>query len=284
MGVAELRSASAREFGFGRGDFERARRLIHARAGIALSPAKEDMVYSRLVRRLRALKLDSFSSYLDRLDDPRDPEWEAFTNALTTNLTAFFREPHHFEMLAQQLQAQPRARTLLLWSAAASTGEEPYSMAMTAIEALGPNPPVRILATDLDTQVLANAERGVYALERIERLEDARRRRFFRRGTGPMSGHCRVSDELRRLVSFRPLNLLAEHWPLRGPYTAVFCRNVMIYFDKATQYRVLARLVPLLSADGLLFAGHSESFFHAADLVTACGRTVYRRAAAAKVG
>jgi len=277
MGVAE-----AREFAFGNEDFERVRTLIHGRVGIALAPAKRDMVYSRLARRLRTLGLDAFSSYLARLDDPQSPEWEAFINALTTNLTSFFREPHHFEILAQQLLAQPRGATLKLWSAASSTGEEPYSMAMTAIETFGSDtPPVRILATDVDTQVLAAAERGVYPLERLERMDPERRRRFFHRGAGSMQGYCRVSEELRRLISFRPLNLLAPRWPMRGPFTAIFCRNVMIYFDKPTQYRLLGRLVPLLGQDGLLFAGHSESFFHAADLVTSCGRTVYRPARAA---
>lgn len=273
MGVAE-----AREFAFARSDFERVRALIHARAGISLAPAKHDMVYSRLVRRLRALRMDSFGDYLSRLDDPDNPEWEAFTNALTTNLTAFFREPHHFEILAEHLKAQPQGETLRLWSSASSTGEEPYSMAMTAIEAFGrDDPPVRILATDVDTQVLATAERGVYPIERIEKLDEARRRRFFSRGTGPMEGYCRVAEPLRRIVSFRPLNLLADRWPMRGPFQGIFCRNVMIYFDKPTQHQLLARLAPLLTPDGLLFAGHSESFFHAADVVTPCGRTVYRR-------
>jgi len=274
--------AESREFAFARSDFERVRSLIHGRAGISLAPAKRDMVYSRLVRRLRALRLDSFDEYLGRLDDPAHPEWEAFTNALTTNLTAFFREPHHFEILAEHLRSQPRGATLRLWCSASSTGEEPYSMAMTAIEAFGrEDPPVRILATDIDTQVLATAERGVYPLERIERMSEARRQRFFRRGNGAMEGYCRITEPLRRLVSFRPLNLLADHWPMRGPFQAIFCRNVMIYFDKPTQHRLLGRLAPLLTPDGLLFAGHSESFFHAADVVSPCGRTVYRRAAKA---
>ncbi|HSW14198.1 MAG TPA: CheR family methyltransferase [Solimonas sp.] len=275
--------ADSREFAFGNADFERVRELIHGRVGIALAPAKRDMVYSRLVRRLRNLGLDSFSNYLDRLSDPKSPEWESFTNALTTNLTSFFRESHHFEMLAQHLLKQPRGATIKLWSSAASTGEEPYSMAITAIETFGTEtPPVRILATDVDTQVLAAAERGVYPLERLERLSEERRRRYFRRGTGSMEGYCRVIEPLRRLISFRPLNLLDPRWPMRGPFAAVFCRNVMIYFDKPTQHRLLERIAPMLTPDGLLFAGHSESFFHAADVVTSVGRTVYRRASAGK--
>ncbi|NKF21721.1 CheR family methyltransferase [Solimonas marina] len=268
-----------REFAFTARDFERICTMIHSRAGIALASSKRDMVYSRLSRRLRALGLKSFTDYLDRLGDIHDPEWEAFTNALTTNLTSFFREAHHFDTLKELLLRTPARRPLLLWSSAASTGEEPYSIAMAACEAFGTlNPPVRILATDLDTQVLAHGERGIYPLERIARLDEARVRRFFLRGSGAHAGECRVSESLRALVSFRQLNLLDTRWPLKGAYTGIFCRNVMIYFDKPTQHGVLSRLVPLLADDGLLFAGHSESFFHAADLVRPCGRTVYRRA------
>jgi chemotaxis protein methyltransferase CheR len=269
-----------REFAFTRRDFERIRRLIHRQAGIALVESKQDMVYARLSRRLRALALDSFADYLDRLEGGGDAqEWQAFTNALTTNLTSFFREPHHFESLAALLRQAPPGRRLLLWCAASSTGEEPYSLAITAAEAFGSlTPPVSILATDIDTQVLATAERGIYPLERLEGVAPERRSRYFRKGSGANSGNCRVIDELRGLVSFRQLNLLDPRYPMRGPFQAIFCRNVMIYFDKPTQYQVLQRMMPLLAGDGLLFAGHSESFFHAADLVAPCGRTVYRRA------
>lgn len=265
-------------------DFHRVRSLIHERAGIALADSKRDMVYSRLSRRLRAQGVTRFCDYLDALERDDGDEWQAFTNALTTNLTAFFREAHHFDALHQQLAALPvPANPIKLWCAAASTGEEPYSIAMTAIEAFDSlTPPVRILATDIDTQVLEHAQRGIYTMERIDTLSAERRRRFFHRGIGANTGHARVNDALRALVSFRPLNLLDSRWPLHGPFTAVFCRNVMIYFDKPTQYRVLQKIAPLLSADGLFFAGHSESFFHAADLVQPCGRTVYRRAAAAR--
>lgn len=272
-------SSEAREFEFRPRDFERVRKLIHARAGIALAPGKHDMVYSRLSRRLRSLDLSTFEIYLDRLERENDAEeWQAFTNALTTNLTAFFREAHHFEQLAGLLKQQPRGEHITLWCSAASTGEEPYSMAITACEVFGTlTPPLTILATDIDTQVLATAERGVYPLERIEQLSDARKQRFFRKGQGAMLGQCRVRDELRAMIRYRPLNLLDTRWPMRGPFTAIFCRNVMIYFDKPTQRAILQRMVPLLAQDGLLFAGHSESFFHAADLVTSLGRTVYRR-------
>lgn len=272
--------ARQREFAFTRRDFERVRGLIHRRAGIALVESKQDMVYSRLARRLRLLQLTSFSGYLDLLEGGGDEaEWQAFTNALTTNLTSFFREPHHFEHLAALLAQRAPGERLLLWCAAASTGEEPYSLAITAAETFGTlSPPVSILATDIDTQVLATAERGVYPLERIEGISAERRRKFFRKGEGANSGYCRIVDELRNLISFRQLNLLDARYPLRGPFKAIFCRNVMIYFDKPTQYQVLQRMMPLLAQDGLFFAGHSESFFHASDLVVSCGRTIYRHA------
>ena len=282
MSPAAEMLAAAREFDFTRRDFDRVRRLIHERAGIALVDSKQDMVYSRLARRLRLLELSSFGEYLDRLEGGMDAgEWESFTNALTTNLTSFFREPHHFEHLADLLAQRAPGERLLLWCAAASTGEEPYSIAITAAEACGSlTPPVSILATDIDTQVLATAERGIYPLERIEGLSPERRRKFFRKGQGANSGNCRVIDELRSLVTFRRLNLLDPRYPLRGPFKAIFCRNVMIYFDKPTQYQLLQKMMPLLHHDGLFFAGHSESFFHATDLVIPCGRTIYRRAEA----
>ncbi len=276
-----MSATSTREFAFSDRDFRRVCALIYARAGIALADSKRDMVYSRLSRRLRTLGLATFQQYLDQLEREGGDEWEAFTNALTTNLTSFFREPHHFEILHRHLQERRQQAPLRIWCAAASTGEEPWTLAITCCEAFGSmSPPVEILATDIDTQVLATGERGVYPLERIKTLSEERKRRFFQRGSGPHEGMCRVHPALRPLVSFAQLNLLSTDYGLRGPYTAIFCRNVMIYFDKPTQRAVLERLTPLLADDGLLFAGHSESFLHANDLLTPCGRTVYCRAEA----
>ncbi|TJY62826.1 chemotaxis protein CheR [Sinimarinibacterium sp. CAU 1509] len=270
-----------REFHFTQRDFNRVRSMIYDRAGISLSPAKQDLVYSRIARRLRATGERVFSAYLDALEQDRaSPEWEAFVNALTTNLTSFFRESHHFDMLREHLQRQPHGETLRIWCSAASTGEEPYSIAIAAAEAFGTlRPPVAILATDIDTNVLAVAQRGVYPLDRIEKVSLERRRRYFRRGAGDNQGQCKVVDELRNLVSFRQLNLLDSAWGLKGPFTAIFCRNVMIYFDKPTQHKILQRFAPLLSPDGLLFTGHSESLFNVASLYGSVGRTVYRRLA-----
>jgi chemotaxis protein methyltransferase CheR len=265
-----------REFEFTARDFERIARLIYERVGISLGSSKHQMVYSRLSRRLRARNLQSFEEYLQLLATGDPAELEAFTNSLTTNLTSFFREAHHFPLLAEHVLAQARRHRVELWCSAASTGEEPYSMAMTVVEAFGSfTPPVHIVATDVDTQVLAHAERGVYPLERLERMPQQRLRQFFLRGTGSQSGYARIRPELQQLISFRPLNLLERSWPLRGPFDAIFCRNVMIYFDKKTQRAILERFRPLLREDSLLFAGHSESFQHAADLFRPRGKTVY---------
>ncbi len=270
-----------REFEYTPADFERVRALIHKRVGISLSVQKADMVYSRLARRLRSLGLRRFRDYLDALEKDPGPEWEAFTNSLTTNLTAFFRESHHFPVLAEHLRTRRGAGRLLLWCCAASTGEEPYSMAMTAVEAFGSfDAPVSILATDVDTQVLSKAAAGVYAAERLERMPEQRRQRFFLRGSGARAGMVKVRSELQRMVTFQPLNLLDSSWPLRGPFEAIFCRNVMIYFDKPTQAGILRRFAPLLRPDGLLFVGHSESLFHVADAFRLRGKTVYERCSA----
>lgn len=266
---------SEREFDFTERDFQRIRKLIHQRAGISLSEAKRDMVYSRVARRLRAVDLRSFEDYLNRLETSDDgAEWEAFTNALTTNLTSFFRESHHFPILAEHLLKLKKP--ISIWCSAASTGEEPYTIAMTACEAFNTlKPPVSIIATDIDTNVLTVAERGIYPWERMEKISEQRLKRFFLKGTGDKAGLVRVRNELRALVSFRPLNLLDPEWPVSGPFDVIFCRNVMIYFDKQTQKTVLNRFAPLLKPDGLLFGGHSENFLYTTRAFSLRGKTVY---------
>ncbi len=266
-----------REFHFTDQDFEQIRQLIYEHAGISLSPIKRDMVYSRIARRLRATGLRSFSDYLDRLNSSGE-EWQNFVNSLTTNLTSFFREAHHFPVLAEHAVRQRSygRSPVLLWSSACSTGEEPYSMAMTLIDAFGSwRPPVKILATDLDTNVVKVAEAGIYPEERVARMPEKDVKRFFLRGKGNQKGFVRVRPELRALISFRSLNLLDVKWPIKGPFDGIFCRNVMIYFDKPTQYKILARFRPLMRDDGLLYVGHSESLAHAADLFRLQGKTVY---------
>ena len=279
--AAAAGDAMAREFAYTARDFERIRALVRERVGIALNDSKMNMVYNRLVKRLRVLGLSSFEDYLARLDDPQHPEWQDFVNALTTNLSHFFREEYHFPVLVEHLRGLGRS-PLRIWSAAASTGEEPYSIAMVLCEAYGTlQPPASILATDIDTQVLEGATRGIYAMERVEQVSPERLKRFFLRGTGRNAGFARVRPEIARLVQFRHLNLMEARWDLSQAFDAVFCRNVMIYFDKPTQLEVLRRIHRVLAPDGLLFAGHSESFLHAAQIFKPVGKTVYRPLAAA---
>ena len=275
MKPAPTQSDNIRIFEFTPRDFARVRTLIYKQAGISLGESKQEMVYSRLARRLRAKGMNTFEEYLDGLEGGRDSEeWVAFTNALTTNLTSFFREAHHFPILAEHLRNM--TAPLSIWCSASSTGEEPYSIAMTACEAYGTlTPPVSIVATDIDTNVLETAANGVYPIDRIDKMAQDRVKRFFQRGRGERSGMVRVRPELRQLVTFKPLNLLASSWPLSGAFDVIFCRNVMIYFDKPTQSQILARFVPLMKPDGLLFAGHSENFMYASDAFKLRGKTVY---------
>lgn len=268
-------STGATEFTFSSTDFERVRTLLRQHTGISLSEAKRSMVYSRLARRLRATGVTSFQAYLEPLRTG-SAEWEHFVNALTTNLTYFYREAHHFQILADYLKRRARpGHTLQIWCSAASTGEEPWTIALTAAEAFSSlTPPVQIIATDLDTNVLDLARKGIYREDQISKVPEAQVRRYFVQ-TSP--GVYSVRPELRALVSFRQLNLLDPTWPLRGPFDAVFCRNVLIYFDRATQLQVVARMAPLMSPESLLFVGHSENFSHGQQAFTLQGKTVYVR-------
>lgn len=281
------RDAESREYAFRAQDFDRVRKLIYARAGINLNESKQNMVYSRLARRLRSLGLDSFSLYLDRLE--RDAAFDAaeaqqFINALTTNLTSFFREPHHFPILAEFLKSTQARGPARIWCSAASTGEEPWSIAMTVHEALGDGSGARLIATDIDTEVLATAARGVYRLEAAQGCGEGRLRRFFLRGKGANDGSVRVKPELAKLAEFATLNLLDEAWPAVAKFAphldVIFCRNVMIYFDKPTQRVILGRMARLLRPGGLLLVGHSENFTDCRDTFTLKGKTVYVRVGA----
>lgn len=267
------------EFTFSVSDFERVRKLIYDRAGISLHEGKQAMVYSRLSRRLRETGHKDFKNYLQWLERNTGPtgerEWQEFINCLTTNLTAFFREEHHFHALAEALKGL-QGRNLRLWCNAASTGEEPYSICMVLQEALGSGTSARLLATDIDTKVLATAQRGVYAAD-SRGLSAERLKRHFLRGTGANSGFVRVKPELGKLVDFKPFNLMAPHWSLGEPFDIVFCRNVMIYFDAGTQRRVLEHIHGVMRPGGLLFVGHSENFTDSRDLFQLRGKTIYVR-------
>ncbi len=267
------------EFDFSSADFERVRELIHRRAGISLHDGKRAMVYSRLSRRLRETGHRSFASYLQLLQSASGPaadhEWQEFVNCLTTNLTAFFREEHHFHALVDDLRAR-RGAPIRIWCSAASTGEEPWSIAITVMETLGAHAQASILATDIDTKVLATAGRGVYA-DDARGLTRERLQRWFLRGKGANAGRIRVRPELARLVQLRPFNLMSPSWSLGERFDIVFCRNVMIYFDAPTQRAVLERMHGVLNPGGLLYAGHSENFADSRDLFRLRGKTIYEK-------
>ncbi|MHA7599168.1 CheR family methyltransferase [Alicycliphilus sp. T452] len=275
-GRAMEQEGEGREFAWTAADFSRVKALIYQRAGISLHDGKHAMVYSRLSRRLRDTGHSSFHDYLGWLESSDGPEWQEFVNALTTNLTAFFREQHHFEILATLLRSRP-AGPWNVWCSAASTGEEPYSIVMTALESLGPQASFKLSASDIDSRVLATAARGVYRLDGLKGLSQERLQRFFLRGKGSNAGLARVRPELRRPIDFLSVNLISDDWPFREPFDAVFCRNVMIYFDAPTQRRVLERIHRVLRPGGMLFVGHAENFSDSRDLFALRGKTVYER-------
>lgn len=272
----------SREFPYTRKDFEWVRRALHQHAGIELAEHKKDMVYNRLVGRLRVLSLKDFETYARRVES--DPvEFGEFINAMTTNLTAFFREQHHFDFLAGEFLNECRARgqrRLRIWSAGCSMGEEPYSIAMTLIDALGPELPdwdIRILASDIDSRVLQTAQAGVYNLESISRLDKAQLSRHFLRGTGQNNGRVRIKPSVQALIQFRQINLM-EPLPLKGPLDLIFCRNVMIYFNNASQAALLERFADVLDDEqGILIVGHSESPYRLTHRLRLSGNTIYRK-------
>jgi chemotaxis protein methyltransferase CheR len=271
------------EFAFTAEDFARIAQLLYEQAGITLSESKSTLVYSRLAKRLRALGLSTFAEYCALVASPRgDDERAAMLNALTTNVTRFFREPHHFDHLREKVLAPRiaavkagRAR-MRLWSAGCSTGQEPYSIAFTVLSLLpeAPNLDVKILATDIDTKVLATAREGVYSEELISAIPPEARNRWLERDG--RSGDWRVGAAARSMISFKELNLIGN-WPVKGPFDAIFCRNVVIYFDEPTQERIWARFAPLLGDEGRLYIGHSERVGGAGARFVSDGLTVYRQ-------
>ncbi|NDP39180.1 MAG: methyltransferase domain-containing protein [Rhodoferax sp.] len=266
-----------REFAWTDADFDRVQALIYQRAGISLHDGKHAMVYSRLSRRLRDTGYQSFKEYLGWLETNDGPEWQEFVNALTTNLTSFFREQHHFEIFDSHLKSRPAGAAWRVWCNAASTGEEPYSIIMTALESLGPKANLMLTASDIDSKVLASAAQGVYRLEGLKGLSEERIQRFFLRGKGGNAGMARVKPELQRMIEFISVNLIRDDWPFRQPFDVVFCRNVMIYFDAPTQRKVLERIHRVMAPGGLLFVGHAENFSESRDLFVLRGKTVYER-------
>ena len=271
------------EFNFTDRDFDRVAKLVGEHSGIVLSSAKHQMVYSRLTRRLRALGLSDFSRYLKLVKDDVDGELVNFVNAMTTNLTAFFREAHHFDYLANTtlpriMRDNANSRQIRIWSAGCSTGEEPYSIATVVRETIpaGSGWDIKILATDLDSNVLSTAANGVYTSERVAGLSPQRLKRWFLKGKNDKDGMVRVKSELRDLITFQQLNLM-DSWPIKGPFDLIFCRNVVIYFNKETQRTLMERYANIMKPEANLFIGHSESLFKVSDRFKLIGNTIYQR-------
>lgn len=270
------------------GDFNFICEFVYQSTGIVLNENKREMVYRRLTRIVRDRKLNSFSDYCQLLRTQGDQEKDFFINAITTNLTSFFREKHHFDYLADEelpklmanksVNANGKKR-LRIWSSASSTGEEPYSIAITVLETMRSVMSawdVKILATDIDSNVLATGKAGVYEYRRIENIDEDLKPKYFQRGSGANQNNIRVNKELSDLITFKQLNLLHE-WPMKGQFDVIFCRNVIIYFDKPTQQELFARYYDLLAPGGLLMLGHSENLGAYQQHFNNAGRTIFRK-------
>lgn len=264
-------------------EFDFLRHVVNENAGIVLGPNKRQLVQGRVARRMRDLGLPTYEAYCNHVRESGPEELVGLINALTTNVTSFFRENHHFEalasyMLPEAIKRNTESRRIRVWSAGCSTGEEAYCIAIEASHAIprAQHWDLKILATDIDSDVIAAAQEGVYPLERVSSVPEAQLRRCFRRGAGAEAGNVRIRVEIARFVTFRALNLLHD-WPMRGPFDIIFCRNVMIYFDQATRERLIQRFANILAPGGYLCIGHSESIHAGTAPFKLVGKTVYRR-------
>lgn len=272
---------SVNEFDFSDKDFQRVKAMVYQFAGIDLNESKKNLVYNRLAKRIRTLGMNRFSEYLDYVEAQGEEEFVNLINAITTNLTFFFREIHHFEYLASHviphlLEKNKATKKIRIWSAGCSTGEEPYSLAIVLKEVVPAGWDARVLATDLDTTVVDTAQNGVYNVERLKGVSEARKKRWFLKGSGERSGLVKVKPELQQIIDFGQINLMND-WPIRDKIDVIFCRNVVIYFDKPTQSRLFNRYADLLPDDGHLFIGHSESLYKVCDRFELLGQTIYRK-------
>jgi chemotaxis protein methyltransferase CheR len=275
LGIREIvHLEQNREFLFCQLDFDNVRKLLYKKSGIRLADSKDSMVYSRLARRLRILEIGSVTEYLKYLEANKSED-QPFINAMTTNLTSFFREKQHFPALKDYIEKHPGKRRI--WCAASSSGEEPYSIAMTIAETFGSFvTPVEIIASDIDSAVLDKAKAGIYNLNSVTDLSQSQLKNFFHRGTGINNGKVRVVPEIRKMVNFKQINLTHATWDIKPQVDVLFCRNVMIYFDKDTQLKILSQMIELMPEDGLYVAGHSETFINVGHLVKPLGKTLYR--------
>lgn len=271
-----------REFKLKRKEFQAIRGLVYDRTGITLKESKEEMVYSRLSRRIRALGMRDFKSYLQFLhSEEGDQEASSFVNAMTTNLTRFFREAHHFQHLRTEiLKAKVKAaraglgeRKIRIWSAGCSSGMEPYSIAMTVKASLPSSErwDARILATDIDTNMLQQGMSGIYRERDAEGIPPALLRKYVTLS----SGKALMAEELKEIISFKYMNFM-ESWPIKKKFDVIFCRNVMIYFDKDTQTRLVKGFVDLLEPDGVLYVGHAEALVANFDQLVGVGRSSFK--------
>jgi chemotaxis protein methyltransferase CheR len=273
-----------REFPFSYEDFDYLRKIVNGRTGIVVTDEKYDMFYSRLVRRIRLLRLQNFTQYCDLIkSEDGQAEIIQLVNAITTNLTSFFRENHHFEFLLQRVIPElqnraPAERKLRIWSAGCSTGEEPYSIAMTVAESglASKGWDIKILATDIDSNVLEQAASGVYNMDRVENLPQQRLQRWFLKGKKEQAGKVRVKPEVHKPIEFAQLNLNSA-WVLPETVDIVFCRNVIIYFDRESKRTLIDRIAENLTMGGYLFIGHSESMFRVSERFELVGNTIYRK-------
>jgi len=269
-----------REFPMSQKNFDQVKEVAYALTGIKLTDHKKNMIYSRLARRIRQRGLNSFDDYCHLLNQQGNDEATEFVNAITTNLTSFFRENHHFEYLKNSvfpelIKKNSASRRVRVWSAGCSTGEEPYSIAICLSEQMPIGSwDIKVLATDLDTNVVAHAKRGVYQDDRIESIDQGRSRKWFLRDAN--GSEVRVKRSLQELITFKPLNLL-ERWPMKGPFDVIFCRNVVIYFDKETQKKLFNRYADMLAPGGYLFIGHSENLHKVCNRFESLGKTIYRK-------
>jgi len=271
-----------KEFPFTDADFRFIQNLVADRTGIVLTDIKRTMVYSRIARRIRQCEVSDFAEYCDLLKTGDESELISFTNAITTNLTSFFREPHHFEYLTKtvlpELEKNKTNKRIRIWSAGCSSGEEPYSIAMTILDYFKNKPDwdIKILASDLDFDMVEKASKGVYKEDRVTGLDKKHLRNYVRKGKGKLSGMVKMDQNLINMITFKQLNLLHD-WPFKGPFDFMFCRNVVIYFNKDTQRELFDRYADLLAENSSLFIGHSESLFKVTDRFKSIGQTIYRK-------
>ncbi len=261
--------------------------VIYNVCGITLADHKAQMVSNRIAKRIKILGLPGYDAYVEYLMDKkhRDTEIPDLVNVCTTNVTHFFRENHHFEVLKEQLKTllqQNPNKKIRIWSAGCSSGQEPYSMAMTVLDVrkeTGMRGNIRILATDIDTTILARARQGIYGEDSLKGVSPEYRQKYLTIEPGSGGAKYRVNEDVRDLVSFNHLNLNMPLWPMKGPFQAVFCRNVLIYFDRDKQRTYVNKMAQLMEPGALLYLGHSEHYAGAHPMFVSKGHTTYERIA-----